>query len=84
VSTIIFNVDQRSQIAVTNSQPPARDNALLLDIKGASAFLGLTLWQIRGLISSQELLVVKVGRKLYLRKATLARWAERVEGKHRV
>jgi excisionase family DNA binding protein len=57
--------------------------ALLLNLPAASSITGLTIWQLRGLIASGELPVVRVGRKLYLRRATLTRWAERAEGKHR-
>jgi excisionase family DNA binding protein len=65
--------------------PTARESsALLLDLPAAGAYLGLTVWQVRGLVGSGELPVVKVGRKLYLRKAMLVRWAERVEATHRV
>jgi excisionase family DNA binding protein len=55
----------------------------LLDIRGAAALLGLTSWQIRGLISNKELPIVRVGSKFYFRRATLTRWAERAEGKHK-
>jgi len=58
-------------------------NPLLLDIPNASSALGVTIWQLRGLIANGDLPVVRVGRKLYLRKATLQRWAERAEGRHR-
>jgi excisionase family DNA binding protein len=58
-------------------------NPLLLDIPGASSVLGITIWQLRGLIANGELPVVKVGRKLYLRRTALQRWAERAEGRHR-
>jgi excisionase family DNA binding protein len=61
-----------------------KNEALLLDIPAASSFLGLTVWQVRGLISSGELPVVPVGRKLYFRRQTLSRWAEKIEGKHGV
>jgi excisionase family DNA binding protein len=61
--------------------PPAQ--ALLLNFADASPILGLSVWQIRGLVASGELPVVKVGRKLYVRRAALLRWAERAEGRHR-
>lgn len=57
----------------------AQPETLLLDIPAAAAFLGLTAWQIRGIIASGELPVVKVGRKFYVRRSTLLRWAERAE-----
>jgi excisionase family DNA binding protein len=53
--------------------------SVLLDVCEAGNFLGLTRWQIRGLIASHELPVVRVGRKFYLRRASLVRWAERAE-----
>jgi excisionase family DNA binding protein len=59
-------------------------SSLLLDLPAAGAYLGLTVWQMRGLVTSGEIPVVKVGRKLYLRKATLTRWTERMEAAHRV
>jgi hypothetical protein len=72
--------------AQTDSIPvvlPLNQNRLLLDLPDASSVSGLTVWQLRGLIASGELPVVKVGRKLYLRQTTMQRWAERAEGKHR-
>jgi excisionase family DNA binding protein len=57
--------------------------SLLLDLPAASSVSGLTIWQLRGLISTGEIPVVRVGRKLYLRRTTLQRWAERAEGRHR-
>lgn len=35
------------------------------------------------MIATGELPIVKVGRKLYIRRATLVRWVERAEAKHR-
>jgi hypothetical protein len=58
-------------------------NSLLLNLPNASSVSGLTVWQLRGLIASGEIPVVKVGRKLYLRRQTLVRWAERAEARHR-
>lgn len=55
------------------------DASALLDIAGAGKFLGLTSWQIRGLIRNRELPVVQVGNKFYFRRTTLTRWAERSE-----
>jgi excisionase family DNA binding protein len=52
----------------------------LLNLPDAGALLGLTVWQLRGLISNRVIPVVQVGRKFYLRRATLVRWAERAEG----
>ncbi len=39
------------------------DSTLLLDIRAAGEFLGLTEWQVRGLIANSELPVVRVGKK---------------------
>ncbi len=61
----------------------ANPNSLLLNLAQASPVVGLTTWQLRGLIANGELPVVKVGRKLYVRRATLVRWCERMEGRHR-
>jgi excisionase family DNA binding protein len=58
-------------------------NSLLLSLADASPIVGLTVWQLRGLIAKGELPVVRVGKKLYLRRATINRWVERAEGKHR-
>lgn len=57
--------------------------SVLVDVRGAAALLGLTSWQVRGLISNKELPIVKVGAKFYFRRATLLRWVDRVEGKHK-
>jgi excisionase family DNA binding protein len=59
------------------------DISILLDLPRASSVVGVTVWQLRGLIASGEIPVVKVGRKLYLRRQTLVRWAERAEARHR-
>ncbi|PYU02465.1 MAG: DNA-binding protein [Acidobacteria bacterium] len=58
-------------------------NSILLDLPAAASVSGLTVWQLRGLIATGEIPVVRVGRKLYLRRTTLQRWAERAEGRHR-
>jgi len=65
-----------------NSENPGV-NPLLLDIPSASSALGVTVWQLRGLIANGDLPVVRIGRKLYLRRATLQRWVEREEQRHR-
>jgi excisionase family DNA binding protein len=59
------------------------DISILLDLPRASSAVGVTVWQLRGLIASGEIPVVKVGRKLYVRRQTLVRWAERAEARHR-
>ncbi len=58
--------------------------AHLLDVQGAAAFLGLTTWQIRGLLANREVPCMRVGRKLYMRRAALIRWVENSEGKYKV
>jgi hypothetical protein len=55
-------------------------SAELLNLPDAAGVLGLTVWQIRGLIANRLLPVVQVGRKFYLRRVTLLRWTERAEG----
>jgi excisionase family DNA binding protein len=55
----------------------------LLDIAGAGKLLGLTSWQIRGLLANGELRCVRVGRKIYFRRATLTRWAEISEARYK-
>ena len=67
----------------TVESPAVNSNSLLLNLSTAAPVVGLTVWQLRGLIANGELPVVKVGRKLYVRRATLLRWSERVEGRHR-
>lgn len=52
---------------------------VLLSVLEASQFLGLTVWQIRGLIRDRKLAVVQVGRAFYMRRAALTRWAESEE-----
>ena len=62
---------------------PVKD-PLLLNVPTAARELGITVWQLRGLIWAKKIPVVQIGRKLYLRRATLTRWTENEEGKHRV
>lgn len=61
---------------------PTKDSGSieLLSVPDAAGVLGLTVWQVRGLISNRLLPVVQIGRKFYLRRATLIRWCERAEG----
>jgi excisionase family DNA binding protein len=54
-------------------------SAELLALPDAASLLGLSIWQIRGLIANRLLPVVQVGRKFYMRRATLLRWTERAE-----
>jgi excisionase family DNA binding protein len=68
---------------VPAANPAANSNSLLLNLSTAAPVVGLTVWQLRGLIANGELPVVRVGRKLYVRRQTLARWAERAEARHR-
>lgn len=63
-------------------QATAKGDAVLLDIRDGGVFLGLTEWQMRGLLLT-GLPTVKVGRKFYFRRSTLLKWAERAEGKYK-
>jgi hypothetical protein len=75
-----MSIEVPSPVAIATS---SSSNSLLLDLPAASSAAGLTVWQLRGLIASGEIPVVRVGRKLYLRRQTLVRWAERAEARHR-
>ena len=55
------------------------NETLLVDIPGAGALLGLTPWQVRGLVREKELPVVRVGNKFYFRRDSLLRWAKDAE-----
>jgi excisionase family DNA binding protein len=63
--------------------PPAILTALasasLLNLVASAKFLGLTPWQIRGIITRKEIAFIRVGRGFYFRRSTLLRWAERAE-----
>jgi hypothetical protein len=67
---------------VPDTQTPQPD-PLLYDLHKASQFTGLTVWQLRGLIAHKRLAVVTVGKKFFIRKSTLVRWAENAEHKHK-
>jgi hypothetical protein len=58
-------------------------NSLLLKFKQAVPILGLTEWQIRGLVASGDLKCVRIGKRLYLRRKTVERFVENAEGEHR-
>lgn len=70
-------------IVPTSNATATAANFLLLSLADASPIVGLTVWQLRGLIANGELPVVRVGRKLYLRRAALVLWAERAEERYR-
>jgi excisionase family DNA binding protein len=55
------------------------DNSLLVDLPAACALVGCSLWSLRGLISRKELPIIKVGKKFFIRRATLTRWTETAE-----
>lgn len=61
------------------NQPTEVNPTTLVDVAGAGKLLGLTTWQVRGLIKTREIPIVQVGNKFYMRRAALARWAERSE-----
>ena len=67
---------------LTTAATSAADS-LLLSFKQASPLLGLTEWQIRGLVANGDLRCVRVGKRLYLRRKTIERFVENAEGKHR-
>ena len=68
-------VEQPSTILSTST-------SILLSPADAAALLGLTVWQVRGLITNGELQVIRVGRRLYLRRQSLMRWAEQREERY--
>ena len=55
----------------------------LLNFSKAASALGLSIWQVRGLVADNAFPVVRVGKRLYVRRATLTKWAERAEAKYR-
>jgi hypothetical protein len=57
--------------------------AVLLDMRGAAKFLGLTYWKVYGLLKGRQIPVVELNGKFYFRRATLLRFVERSEGKYR-
>jgi excisionase family DNA binding protein len=67
----------------TQTFPEQKVDSTLLDIEGAARFLGLTHWQVRGLLADGELRCIRVGRKLYMRRTALLRWAETSEEKYK-
>jgi hypothetical protein len=73
------NPTATNAIPVSTPAPPS----VLLDLDSAARFLGLSSWQLRGRVYAKEISTVMVGRKIYFRRATLVRWAERSEGTHR-
>lgn len=77
--------DKPSARPVLEANPASvNPDSLLLNLPAASSVVGLTTWQLRGLITAGEIPVVRVGKKLFLHRKTLVRWAERAEGKYRV
>jgi len=76
-----MNSSQNKEAAVAFGNPPV--SGLLLSIPDAGQFLGLTAWTVRGLIADRKLPVVQVGRKFFLRRAALMKWAEGAERWHR-
>jgi excisionase family DNA binding protein len=59
--------------------PTPKSDSLLVTVPEAASLAGLTVWQIRGLIATRQLPIVKIGRRFHIRRATLIRWAERAE-----
>lgn len=54
---------------------------ILDDYDSGAALLGITVWQLRGLVANGEIPVIKIGRKFHFRRSSLLRWAERAERK---
>jgi hypothetical protein len=78
-----MNKNRETQITTSNERQTSQD-PLLLNVLAASAFIGITSGQLRGLIAAREIPVVRVGRKLFLRRVTLVRWVENEECDHKV
>lgn len=68
-----MNKTKAPVLAVLKTEP------LLLSLREAGSLAGLTIWQIRDLITRREINHVWVGDRLYIRRATLLRWAEQAE-----
>lgn len=51
----------------------------LLDLRAAAKEIGITYWQIYGLVQAGDLPVIDIGGKFYIRRKTIDRWAERAE-----
>jgi excisionase family DNA binding protein len=81
-ATSVVSIDSLSVVSANNPSP-AHEPSALLDVRGAAKFLGLSYWRFYGLIQSDELPVIDIGGKFYFRRATLLRWIERAEKKHR-
>lgn len=70
-------------MGVTEASPAVNSNSLLLNLPSASAVVGLTVWQLRGLIANDEIPVIRIGKKLYVNRKTLEKWAQRAESRYK-
>jgi excisionase family DNA binding protein len=78
------SVPDRDVVPTIGLKSAEQTKAHLLDIPDAASFLGLTAWQMRGLLANGELKCVRVGRKIYFRRASLIKWAELCDGRYQV
>ena len=61
----------------------SKTEPLLLDMRAAAEFVGLTYWKFYALVKSRTIPVVEINNKFYFRRTTLLRFVERSEGKYR-
>jgi hypothetical protein len=76
--------NQFTAAAPVSAAPVAPNSPTLLKIPDAARLLGLTPWQLRAVIATGELPILRIGKRIYVRAAALARWAERAEDRYRV
>ena len=74
-----YSPDSSHKTSPRAGSGPSPVSGLLLSVPEAGKFLGLTTWQVRGLLADRKLPVVQVGRKFFLRRAALMKWAESAE-----
>jgi hypothetical protein len=60
-----------------------KSDPLLLDMRAASEFIGLTYWKFYALVKSKTIPVVEINNKFYFRRSTLVRFVERSEGRYK-
>jgi hypothetical protein len=63
--------------------PESNSEPLLLDMRAAAGFLGVTYWKFYALVKSKAIPVVEINNKFYFRRSTLLRFVDRTEGKYR-
>jgi excisionase family DNA binding protein len=57
-----------------------KTDPVLLTVLEAASLVGLTVWQIRGLIATRQLPAVKLGRRFYIIRSMFVRWTKTAEG----